>query len=69
MTAHDSTYGQTVHARTFYYPENVRFGQRFVDVISEVGDGRMMIDYEKFHDTEPMDGVDHGSHASENDGV
>ena len=49
MTGHDVTYGQTVHGRKMYYPEDFRFNQRFVDVISELEDGRMMVDYDKFH--------------------
>lgn len=52
MTGHDATYGQTVHGRTMYYPEQFRFGQRFVDVLSTLADGRLMIDYDKFHKTE-----------------
>lgn len=35
------------------YPEDVRFGQRFVDILSRLDDGRMLIDYTHFHDTEP----------------
>jgi inward rectifier potassium channel len=55
MLGHDATYGQTTHARHMYYPEDVRVGERFVDVLSELPDGRMMIDYTRFHDTEPDD--------------
>ncbi|MCP4448164.1 MAG: hypothetical protein GY811_22925 [Myxococcales bacterium] len=51
MTGHDSTYGQTVHGRTMYYPENFRFGHRFVDVLSTLDDGRMLVDYDRFHKT------------------
>ena len=54
MTAYDSTYGQTIHARTIYYPEDLRFGHRFVDIIDTLDDGRLLIDYEKFHHTEPQ---------------
>ena len=53
MLGHDSTYGQTTHARHIYDIEDVKANHRFVDVISEVEDGRMMIDYTRFHDTEP----------------
>lgn len=53
LTGHDGTYGQTVYARHSYYPENVRVGHRFVDVTSELPDGRLMVDYHGFHDTIP----------------
>lgn len=35
------------------HPESVKLRHRFVDVISQLDDGRMMIDYSRFHDTEP----------------
>ncbi len=53
MTGHDSTYAQTTHARNVYYPENIRHGHRFVDIISNLPDGRLMVDYTKFHKTVP----------------
>ena len=53
LTGHDATYGQTTHARKIYLTEDFRFGHRFVDVISDLEDGRLMLDFEKFHDTEP----------------
>ncbi|MEZ4468328.1 MAG: ion channel [bacterium] len=53
LTGHDGTYGQTVFARHQYTPDKLRVGHRFVDVISQLPDGRMMIDYERFHDTVP----------------
>ncbi|MEQ9317616.1 MAG: ion channel, partial [Polyangiaceae bacterium] len=53
MLGHDATYGTTTHARHIYYPESIKPHHRFVDVISQLDDGRMMIDYTKFHDTEP----------------
>lgn len=52
LTGHDSTYAQTTHARKTYYPEDIHFGSRFVDVISNLPDGRLMVDYDKFHDVE-----------------
>ncbi len=52
MMGHDATYGMTTHARKTYWPEEVVSGRRFADVMSQVEDGRLMIDYAKFHDTE-----------------
>ena len=53
MTGHDATYAQQVHARQIYAPDAIRVNARYVDVISELEDGRLMIDYERFHDTVP----------------
>jgi hypothetical protein len=50
---HDGTYGQTTYGRKLYYPEDIRDGHRFVDVTSVLPDGRLVIDYAKFHDTVP----------------
>lgn len=55
LIGHDGTYGQTVYARHVYYPEDVRIDHHFVDVISQLPDGRFMVDYGKFHDTVPDD--------------
>jgi low temperature requirement protein LtrA len=56
MTGHDSIYAQTTHSRHMYYPEDIRFGHRFVDVISPMEDGRILIDLAKFHETD-LDGI------------
>ena len=58
FTGYDGTLAQTIHARHVYYPEDVRIGQRFVDVISELEDGRLLIDFTRFHETEPAGEVD-----------
>ncbi len=56
LTGYDGTLAQTIHARKIYYPEDIRQGQRFVDVISQLEDGRLLIDFTRFHDTEPVKG-------------
>ena len=43
--------GQTIQARHIYYPKDVRVGRHFEDVRTELDDGRLMIDYERFHHT------------------
>ncbi len=53
ITGHDATYGQTIHARHMYEPYEFRLNHRLADVISTLEDGRLMVDYTKFHDTEP----------------
>jgi len=53
LVGYDSTYASMTHARHVYYPENIRVGEHFVDVLSTLDDGRTMVDYDRFHDTEP----------------
>lgn len=55
LSGHDGTYGQTIYARHNYTGHQIRANHRFVDVISQLPDGRMLIDYERFHDTVPAD--------------
>lgn len=52
---HDGTYAQTTYARHTYTVDDLRVAERFVDIIHELPDGRMMVDYERFHDTRPED--------------
>lgn len=58
VTGLDGTYGQTIYARHNYYPEDIHRNSRFVDVLSELPDGRLMVDYDKFHDTMPEDQIE-----------
>lgn len=55
VIGHDGTYGQTIYSRKMYYPEDIHVGVRFVDVIHQLPDGRIMIDYDVFHDVVPID--------------
>lgn len=54
LMGHDGTYGTTTYARKLYYPEDIRWDQRFVDVISDLPDGRLAVDYDKFSSTRPV---------------
>jgi inward rectifier potassium channel len=54
VTGLEELSSQTVHARRSYHPEEVRFGQRFVDIFRVEDDGRRVIDYAHFHDTTPI---------------
>jgi inward rectifier potassium channel len=56
LTGLDETIGQTIHSRTSYLPVEVRYGQRFVDVLGlttlkEGGRPERVLDLNKFHDT------------------
>jgi low temperature requirement protein LtrA len=51
LIGHDGVYGQTTYARHFYAAEDIRVGHQFVDIVDQLDDGRLMIDYTAFHDT------------------
>jgi inward rectifier potassium channel len=51
VTGYDVVAAQIVHARKTYDHPNVRFGRRYFDVIHPSDDGRIRIDYGRFHDT------------------
>lgn len=53
LTGLDETFNQTIHSRHSYAVEEIRWGERFVDLIGPLPDGRVGIDYSKFHDTKP----------------
>ena len=55
LTGIDGTFSQTVHARVIYDHTDVRWWQRFVDIVGNTEDGRLSIDYRRFHDTVPID--------------
>lgn len=49
----DETFAQTVHARTLYSPEALRFGQSFVDMIERGPDGQMIMHLDRIDQTTP----------------
>ena len=56
VTGLDEHLGQTIPARHAWTAGQLRFGRRFVDVLGEAEDGTALIDYRKFHETEPDGG-------------
>jgi inward rectifier potassium channel len=44
---------QTVHATHNYYAQNMRWGMRLADVLSETSGGNLLLDLHKFHDLTP----------------
>jgi inward rectifier potassium channel len=46
----EESYGQTVYARFDYRPDAVVWNARFVDLISDLPDGRSLFDFRLFHD-------------------
>ena len=46
----DETFGQTIHARTSYTPDEVVWGRRLADIFIRRPDGVTVIDYTHFHE-------------------
>lgn len=53
LTGIDEGFSQTIHARHGYRAEDLRFGARFVDILTP-GPERSFVDYTRFHDVEPL---------------
>lgn len=51
VSGYDVVAAQTVHARRSYEHPDIRFGQRYADILDTSEDGRLRIDYGKFHET------------------
>ena len=53
LSGHDDTYGRTIYERHTYQAGDIRPGHRFADIHSFLPDGRLLLDYSRFHDVEP----------------
>jgi len=51
VSGYDVVAAQTIHARKSYDHSDIRFGQRYVDIIGTTDDGRIRVDYSRFHET------------------
>jgi inward rectifier potassium channel len=51
VSGYDVVAAQTVHARKSYDHSAIRFGHRYADIIGTSDDGRIRIDYGRFHET------------------
>src|SRR5882762_3960235 len=51
VSGYDVVAAQTVHARKSYDHSDIRFGQRYADIIGTSEDGRIRINYGRFHET------------------
>lgn len=50
LTGIDETLSQTIHARWSYLPDEIVWGGRYADVLTDLPDGRRRVDYSRFHD-------------------
>jgi inward rectifier potassium channel len=51
VSGYDVVAAQTVHARATYMHSDILFGHRYADILSIAKDGRLKIDYGRFHET------------------
>src|ERR1700694_5052324 len=51
VSGYDVVAAQTVHARKSYDHSDIRFGQRYADILDTSQDGRLRINYGRFHET------------------
>jgi inward rectifier potassium channel len=51
VSGYDVVAAQTIHARKTYDYPDVRLGQRYADILDRTEDGRIRIDYGRFHET------------------
>ena len=51
VSGYDVVAAQTVHARKSYDHAEIRFGHRYVDILDTSDDGRLRVDYGRFHET------------------
>ena len=51
VSGYDVVAAQTVHARRTYDHSDILFGHRYADILLPQDDGRIKMDYGKFHDT------------------
>lgn len=55
LTGIDGSLAQTVYAQHDFGPEHIRWGARFVDVLETLPDGRVKVDFSRFHDVVELD--------------
>jgi inward rectifier potassium channel len=51
VSGYDVVAAQTVHARKSYDHADIRFGHRYADILDTSEDGRLKVDYGRFHET------------------
>ena len=54
VSGHDVVAAQTVHARKSYEHDQILLGRSYVDILGIRDDGRLRLDYGRFHDTQEV---------------
>lgn len=55
VSGFDEALTKTMYARHVYTADRIRWNARFRDIVKPLPDGRRLVDYRKFHKTEPAD--------------
>ncbi|HEY5238885.1 MAG TPA: ion channel [Rhizomicrobium sp.] len=58
LSGTDDTLSEKIYARHSYTPDEIRWGQRFVDILSVAPNGKRVVDLRRFHDTDPLEPID-----------
>jgi inward rectifier potassium channel len=53
ISGFDDNSAQQLNARQSYSQDSIRWGHRYVDISTDAADGRLLLDYGKFHDVTP----------------
>ena len=61
----DPVIAAAVQTQKDYTWRDIRFGERFVEIYTELGEGRLTVDYGRLHDTEPVEAA--ANHNGYND--
>jgi inward rectifier potassium channel len=56
LTAIEEDLVHTIHARHTWRPEDLRWGERFVEIVTRARGDRVRVDYTRFHETVPYEG-------------
>jgi inward rectifier potassium channel len=51
VSGYDVVAAQTVHARKSYDHSDIRIGHRYAEILDTTEDGRLRVDYGRFHET------------------
>jgi inward rectifier potassium channel len=62
LSGTDENTGQVLMARAEYSDEDIRWNATFHDFLEEGPDGKLHIDFSKFHDVEPLADTDPPQH-------
>jgi inward rectifier potassium channel len=55
FTGIDDSLAAAVHTRASYSHTDLRYDERFVDILIDDPDGRRYLDFTHFHDTRPVE--------------
>ena len=64
ISGFDDNSAQQLNARRSYPQDHIRWQHRYVDISSNADDGRLVLDYGKFHDVRPEEDHDAGAAPS-----